>query len=129
MTSISNNMYANILDDIVDKYNNAFHSTIKVKPVNIISSTYINLDKMNNKEDSQFKVDDHVRISNIKTLFAKSNAPNRSEKVKSTVLWTQIISDLKGEEMVQTFYSRELQKTNQKKIRKEGLIKRKGDKL
>ena len=115
MTSISNNMHANILDDIVDKYNNAFHSTIKVKPVNIISSTYINLDKMNNKEDSQFKVDDHVRISNIKTLFAKSNAPNRSEKVKSTVLWTQIISDLKGEEMVQTFYSRELQKTNQKK--------------
>ena len=106
MTSISNNMYPNILNDIVDKYNNAFHSTIKVKPVNIISSTYINLDKMNSKEDSQFKVGDHVRISNIKTLFAKSNVPN---------LWTQIISDLKGEEMVQTFYSRELQKTNQKK--------------
>ena len=115
MTSISNNMYPNILNNIVDKYNNAFHSTIKVKPVNIISSTYINLDKMNSKEDSQFKVGDHVRISNIKTLFAKSNVPNRSEKVKSTVLWTQIISDLKGEEMVQTFYSRELQKTNQKK--------------
>ena len=129
MTSISNNMYANILNDIVDKYNNAFHSTIKVKPVNIISSTYINLDKMNSKEDSQFKVGDHVRISNIKTLFAKSNVPNRSEKVKSTVLWTQFISDLKGEEMVQTFYSRELQKTNQKKIRIEELIKRKGDKL
>ena len=118
MTSISNNMYANILNDIVDKYNNAFHSTIKVKPVNIISSTYINLDKMNSKEDSQFKVGDHVRISNIKTLFAKSNVPNWSEKVKSTVLWTQIISDLKGEEMVQTFDSRELQKTNQKKLGK-----------
>ena len=41
MTSISKNMYIDKLDDIVDKYNNTYHSTIKMKPVNVKSSTYI----------------------------------------------------------------------------------------
>ena len=60
---------------------------------------------------------------NIETFFAKSYVPNWSEevfvitKVKNTVPWTYVISDLKGEEIVRTFYEKELQKTNQKEFR------------
>ena len=50
-------------------------------------------------------------------------------KVKNTVLWTYVISDLKGEEIVRTFYIKEKQKTNQKEFRTEKVIERKGDKL
>ena len=72
---------------------------------------------------------------NIETFFAKSYVPNWSEeifvitKVKNTVPWTYVISDLKVEETVETFYEKELQKTNQKEIRVEKVIKRKGNKL
>ena len=51
------------------------------------------------------------------------------KKVKNTVLWTYIISDLKGEEIVGTFYKKKMQKTNQNKFRIEKVIKRKGNKL
>ena len=51
------------------------------------------------------------------------------KKVKNTALWTYVISDLKGEEIVGLFNEKELQKTNQKEFRFEKVIKRKGDKL
>ena len=51
------------------------------------------------------------------------------KKVKNTVPWTYVINDLNGEEIVGTFYEKELQKTNQKEFRVEKVIKRKGDKL
>ena len=51
------------------------------------------------------------------------------KKVKSNVPWTYVISDLKGKEIVGTFYEKELQKTNQKEFRIEKVKKRKGDKL
>ena len=51
------------------------------------------------------------------------------KKVKNTVLWTYVINDLNGEEIIETFYEKELQKTNQKEFRIEKVIKRKGDKL
>ena len=50
-------------------------------------------------------------------------------EVKNTVPWTYAISALNGEEIVGTFYEKELQKTNQKEFRVEKVIKRKGDKL
>ena len=61
--------------------------------------------------------------------------PNWSEevfvvdKIKNTVLWTYVINDLNGEEIIGTFYENELQKTNQKEFRIEKVIKRKADKL
>ena len=61
--------------------------------------------------------------------------PNWSEevfiisKIKNTVPWTYVINDLNGEEIIGTFYEKELQKTNQKEFRIEKVIKRKGDKL
>ena len=51
------------------------------------------------------------------------------KNVKNTVPWTYVISDLKGEEIIRTFYEKELQKTNQKEFRVENVKKRKGDKL
>ena len=50
-------------------------------------------------------------------------------KVKNTAPWTYVINDLNGEEIIGTFYEKELQKTNKKEFRIEKVIKRKGDKL
>ena len=117
-TSVSKNIYIDRLDDIVDQYNNTYHSTIKMKPVDVNSNTYIDSGKeiINNK-DPNFKFGDNVRISKYKNIFAKGYTPNWSEevflikKVKNSVSWTYVISDLKGEDVVGTFYEKELQKT------------------
>ena len=59
------------LSDIVNEYNNTYHSNIKMKPVDVKSSTYIDFDKEINDKDPEFKVGYHVRISKYKTIFAK----------------------------------------------------------
>ena len=123
------------LDNIVNKYNNAYHRTIKMKPVDFKNNTYIDSDKKVNDKDPKFKVRDHVRISKYKNILAKGCTANWSEeiflikKVKNIVPWTYIISDLNGEEITGTFYEKELQKTNQQEFRIEKVIKKKGDKL
>ena len=63
MTSVSENVYIDKLNDIVDEYNNTYHRTIKMKPVNVKDNTSIDLKKKVNDKDSKFKVGDHVRIS------------------------------------------------------------------
>ena len=86
-------------------------------------------------EDSKFEVGDHVRMSKYKNFFANGYTENLLEegfiikKVKNTVLWTYAIDDLNGEEIVGTFYEKELQKTNQKEFIVEKVIKRKGDEI
>ena len=80
MTSISKNMYIDKLDDVVNKYNNTYHSTIKMKPVDVKSNTYIDSSKEIDDKDSKFKVSDIVRISKYKSIFAKGYA-NWSEEV------------------------------------------------
>ena len=135
MTAISKNVYIDKLDDIVDEYNNTYHTTIKMKPIEFKDNTYINTSKKINNKDPKFKVGDHVRISKYKNLFAKGYMPNWSEevfiikKIKNTVPWTYVINDLNGEEIIGTFYEKELQKTNQEEFRIEKVIRRKGDKL
>ena len=70
-----------------------------------------------------------------KIFFAKGYVPNWSEemfvikKVKNTVPWTYVINDFNNEEIIGSFYEKELQKTNQKEFRVEKILKRKGDKL
>ena len=81
MTSISKNVYLDKLDDIVDEYNNTYHTTIKMKPIDVKDNTYINVDKEINNKDPKFKVGDHVRISKYKNIFAKGYMPNWSEEV------------------------------------------------
>ena len=61
MTSGSKNVCIDKLDDIANKYNNTYHSTIKMKPVNVKSSTYIDFNKKNNKENHKLKVGDQNR--------------------------------------------------------------------
>ena len=131
MTPISKNMYIDKLNDIVDKYDNTSHSTIKIKPANEKSSTYIDFDKNNKKEDPKFKAGDYVKISEYKNILAKGYVPifNLITKVKNTVPRTYVISDLNGEAIIGTLYKKELQKTNEKEFRIEKLIKREGDKL
>ena len=122
MTSISKNVYIDKLDDIVDEYNNTYHTTIKMKPIDVKDNTYINAYKEINNKDPKFKVGNRVRISKYKNIFAKGYMPNWSEEVF-------VINDLNGEEITETFYEKELQKTNQEEFRIEKVIRRKGDKL
>ena len=124
-----------MLDDIVNKYNNAVHRTIKMKPIEVTDDSFAEYNKEFNKTDPKFKVGDHVRISKYKNIFAKGYVPNWSEevfivnKIKNTVPWTYTISDLNGEQIIGSFYEKELQKTNQKEFRIEKVLKRKSDKL
>ena len=113
-TVISNNLYFDVLDDIVDEYNNTYHSSIKMKPIDV--------------EDAKFKVGDHVRISKFYNVFA-IKVVFVVKKIKNTVPWTYTINDLNGEEIVGSFYEKELQKTNQKEFRIKKVIKRKRNKL
>ena len=135
MTLISKNVYIDKLDHIVNEYHNTYHRTIKMKPVDVKDNTYIDFKKGVNDKDPKFKVGDHVRISKYKNIIAKRYTPNCSEKffvnkkVKNTVPWAYVINDLNGEEIIGTFYEKELQKTNQQELKIEKMIKKKGDKL
>ena len=140
MTAISKNVYINKLDDIVNEYNNTYHRTIKMKPVDVKDNTYIDSTELHsekevNNKGPKFKLGDYVRISKYKNFFAKGYMPNWSEeifissKIKNTVPWAYVINDLNGEKIIGTFYEKELQKTNQKEFRIEKVIKRKGDRL
>ena len=121
MTSVSKNVYIDKLDDIVNKYNNKYHNTIKMKPADVISNTYMESSKEINNKDPKFKFGDTVRISKYKSIFAKGYTPNWSEeafvikKAKNTLSWTYITSDLNGEEIVGTFYEK---KNCEKQIKK-----------
>ena len=95
------------------------YTAIKMKPIDVKDNTYINTSKEINNKDPKFKVGDHVRISKYKNIFAKGYIPNWSEevfiikKIKNAIPWTYVINDLNGEEIIGTFYEKELQKTNQ----------------
>ena len=109
MAAISKNVYIDKLDDIVKEYNNTYHTSIKMKPVDVKDNTYLNFKKEINNKDRKFKVGDHVRISKYKNIFTKGYMPNRSEetfiikKIKNTVPWTYVINDLNGKEIIGTF--------------------------
>ena len=106
-----------------------------MKPVDVKSSEDIVSNKEINDKDPKFKIADIVRISKHKNIFSKAYVPNWSEKVfvikkvKNTVPWTYVVSDLKGEGFAGTFYKTELQKTNQRQFRVAKVIKTKGGKL
>ena len=134
MTAISKNVYFDVLDDI-DEYNNTYHKTIKMKPADVRDDSFAEYNEESNEKDPKFKVSDHVRISKYKNIFSKEYTSNWSEdifvmkKIKNTVPWAYVISDLNGEEIVGNFYEKELQKTNKKEFRIEKVMKRKGNKL
>ena len=135
MTAVSENVYYDVLDDLVEKYNNTWHSTIKMKSKDVGDDSSTEYVEESNEKDPKFKVGDRVRISKWKNVFAKRYAPNWSEEVfvvsreKNTLPWTYEINDLNGEKIMGSFYEKELRKTGQKEFRIEKVIKRKGDKL
>ena len=135
MTTISKNVYFDVLDNIVDKYNNTVRKTIKMEPIDVTSDSYAQYNEDSNKEELKFKFDDRVRIWKYKNIFAKGYTQTWPEeifiisKIKSTVPWTSVITDINGEPIARTFYEKEFQNTIQKKFRVEKVIKRKGDKL
>ena len=114
-------MHIDKLDDIVNKYFNIYHNTIKMKPVDVKSSTHIDFDRMNYKKDPKLTVSENVRTLKY-IIFVNVYVPNWSEeafvikKVKNTVPWANVISDLNSEKIVETFYEKVLQKTNQKEF-------------
>ena len=75
---VSKNVYTDKLDDIVNKYNNKYHSTIKMKPVDVKSNTYIDYSKEINVKNPKFEIGDIVRISKYKNIFLKGYTPNWS---------------------------------------------------
>ena len=101
MTLIWKNVYIDKLDDIVNKYNITYHRTIKMKPNDVKSRTYIDSSKEIDNKDPKFKTVDIIRKSKYKNIFAKGYVPNWFEevflikKVKKTVPWTYVINDLK----------------------------------
>ena len=135
MTAISKNVYIDVLDDIVNKYNNTIHRIIKMKPIDVADNSFVEYNEDSNKRNPTLKVGDRVRFSKYNNIFAKGFVPNWSEEVfivneiKNTVPWTYTNSDLNGEKVIGTFYEKKLQKTNQKEFRIEKVLKRKGDKL
>ena len=117
MTATGKNVYYDVLDDIVNEYDNAKHNTIKMKPKDVGNNNKrVYIDEHNEKR-SRFKVDDRVRISKFKNIFAKGYTPSWSReifivnKINDTVPYTYNIKDLNDEEIIGSFYDRELQKS------------------
>ena len=114
MTATSKNVYYDVLDDVVNEYNNTKHNTIKMKPKDVRNDNErVYIDEYN-KKDSRFNVGDRVRISKFKNIFAKGYTPNwRREifiinKINDAVPYTYNHKDLNDEEIIGSFYDREL---------------------
>ena len=135
MTATGKNVYYDVLDDVVNEYNNTKHNTIKMKPKDVKNDTVelsslerttkssaiarnkiVYTDKHNEKS-ARYNVGDRVRISKFKNIFAKGYTPNWSReifivnKINDTVPYTYNLKDLDDEEIIGSFYDRGLQKT------------------
>ena len=117
MTAAGKNVYYDVLDDIVNEYNNTKHNTIKMKPKDVGNNNKRVYTDEHNEKRSRFKVGDRVRISKFKNIFAKGYTPNWSReifivnKINDTVPYTYNIKDLNSEEIIGSFYDKELQKS------------------
>ena len=116
MAATGKNVYYDVLDDVVNKYNNTKRSTIKMKPIDVKSNKRVYIDEHNEKY-SKFKVSDRVTISRYKNIFAKGYSSNWSSeifivnKINDTVPYTYNLKNLNDEEIIGSFYDKELQKT------------------
>ena len=75
MTAISKKFYFDVLNDIVDEYNNAYHKTIKMKPIDVGDDSFAEYNEESKEKDPKFKVGIYVRISKYKNIFTKGYAP------------------------------------------------------
>ena len=115
MTWATKNICIDKLDDMVDKCNNTYRSTIRMKPVRVKSNTYIDSNTYN--RHPKFKIGGIVTISKYINISEKGYTLNWSEevfainKVKNNATWTCVINDLNLEEIVGLFYEKKLQKS------------------
>ena len=122
MTAISNNVYFDVLDDIVNKYNNILHRTIKMKPIDVKDNTYLDSKKEVNDKDPKFKVGYHIRISKYKNIFAKGYTPNWSEelfvvsKIKNTVPWHMLLMILMVKKLLEHFMKKNCKRLIKKNL-------------
>ena len=120
MTATGKNVCYDVLDDVVNEYNNTKHNTIKMKPKDVKNDNIVYIDEYN-KKSARYNVGDRVRISKFKNIFAKGYTPNWSRemfiinKINDTVPYTYNLRDLNDEEIIGNFYDRELQKTKLQK--------------
>ena len=111
-TVTGKNVYYDVLDDLVNEYNNTKHYTIKMKPTDVKNDNKRVYIDEHNEKDSRFKVGDRVRISKFKNIFAKECTPDWSkeifivDKINDTVPYTYNIKDLNGEEIIGSFYDK-----------------------
>ena len=71
MTTISKNVYFDVLEDIVNKNNNTVHKSIKMKPINVTNNSFAEYNEESNKKDPKFKVGDHARIPKCENILLK----------------------------------------------------------
>ena len=126
MTATGKNVYYDVLDDVVNEYNNTNHNTIKMKPKDVKNDTTkssaiarnkrVYIDEHNEKS-ARYNIGDRNRISKFKNIFAKGYTPNWSSKIfivnkiNDTVPYTYNLKDLNDKEIISSFYDREVQKT------------------
>ena len=133
-TAVSKNVYFDVLDNILNKFNNTVCRTIKMKPIDVTFDSYAEYNENSNVIQPKFKVGYHVRTSKHKIVFAKGYTQNWSDdvfvvsKINDTFPWIYKISDLNSEKIAGSFYEKELQKTSQEKFRIKKVLKIKGDK-
>ena len=116
ITATSKNVYYDVLDDVVNEYNNTKHNTIKMKQKDVGNNKRVYIDE-HNKKSARYNVGDRVRISKFKNIFSKGYTPNWSreifivDRINDTVPYPYNLKDLNDEEIIGSFYDSELQKT------------------
>ena len=122
MTAVSKDVYINKLNEMVDICNNTYRKKMKMKPADVMVDTYFAFHLGEKDKDPQFKIGSHVRISIHKNVFEKGYTPSWSKEIfvvnnfKNTVTWIYVIGDIKDEEVVSTFYQKELKKKQSNKV-------------
>ena len=112
MTATGKNVYFDVIDDVVNKYNNSKHNTIKMKLKDVGDDNHRVYIDEHNKRSARYNVGNRVRISKFKNIFAKGYTPNwRREifiinKISDTVPYTYNLKDLNDEEIIGSFYDR-----------------------
>ena len=112
MTSISKNVYTDILHELVNKYKNTYYNTIKINTnylhIGVKSNTHVDFGLDANEKDTEFKFGDLAIISKYKNIFAKGYTPIWSEEafLVKNIPWAYVVSDVNCEEVIETIYQK-----------------------
>ena len=137
-TAANTRTWTDMLDESLSNYNNSYHTTIRMRPVDaskkeneseVLKNIFKGVEQT--KESKKFKIGDTVRISRIKGIFEHGFLPNWSEQIykihtiNNSIPITYLLEDLQGEIIIGSFYNEELQKTFQEVYRIEKVLRKK----